>query len=41
MNRILIDSYDPYQYSDRATNEEFGIIDALDGESDAYWNIDK
>ncbi len=35
------DNYDPYQYSDRAPNEEFGIMDALDGEPDAYWNIDK
>ena len=36
-----LDNYDPYQYSDRAPNEGFGIMDALDGEPDAYWNIDK
>ena len=32
--------HDPYQYIKNNKNDDYGIMDALDGEPDAYWNID-
>ena len=34
------DNYDPYRYTDFFSKDDYGMMDALDGEPDAYWNID-
>ncbi len=34
------DNYDSYQYSGTQKEDGYDIMDALDGEPDAYWNID-